>query len=293
MNSQHDMMQFLKKYSPVDNTFIDDFFGLYADDGKTLDGSDFVIDLGVVSRWLGIPKYNLMKTLKASYMLGVDFTVSKPVEKLKGRGRNSLRIVMLTPDCFKTLCMQSRSPKADAVRAYFIAVEKTLMRYRSDIVDSMQRRIQVLESNRRPLDASLRKTGVIYVIRVADDKDGMASRFKLGRTRDLASRLRSHASAKADALDVLFVYKTDHVVRVEACVKAVLKGTEYRKFKEIYEADIDTIKRAIDGCGDLCARVQQPTKKRTQKKETNGGASGGESHHHHKTFMVVIRDSTD
>lgn len=270
------MMAFLKKYSPVENAFIDDFFGHVdpsaADDAPT-------VNLEFAARWLDVRKFNLMHTLKLSYTKGIDYTVSKPPSGIKGRGMSTHRIVMMTPDCFKTICMRSTSSQADRVRAYFLSVEKTLFRYRAEIVDAMQRRIQQLESNQRPLDSTLKQTGVIYVIRAADG----VSRFKLGRSKDLMTRLRSHGSASADSLEVMFVYKTDDAVAVEACAMSVLKKHKYRKFKEVYEADIDTIKATIEGCGALVNKVQLPVK-RNRRGNTSGGAS------HTNTFIIFTRD---
>ena len=77
------------------------------------------VDLDFVSGWLDVLKGNLFKTLRASYTSGVDFVVSKPVSS-KGRGMNTRRIVMLTPKCFKMLCMQSNARQADRVRAYLL-----------------------------------------------------------------------------------------------------------------------------------------------------------------------------
>ena len=155
----------MKKYSTAENSFIDDFFGHVGinntDDAHT-------VDLDYISKWLNIRKGNLLQTLRASYILNVDYTLTKPAS-VKGRGNNTRRVVMLTPDCFKTLCMQSKSPQSDRVRAYFIAVEKTLLRYRAEIMSGMQKRIMQLENNQRPLDPSLKKTGVVYVIRASED----------------------------------------------------------------------------------------------------------------------------
>lgn len=284
-----DMMVFLKKYSPVENAFVDDFFGQVdpssPDDAHT-------VDLDFIAIWLAVRKGNLLKTLRASYMLGVDYVISKPPPSgAKGRGKNTRRIVMLTPDCFKTLCMQSRSPQADRVRAYFIAVEKTLFRYRAEIVEGMQRRIAQLENNQRPLDPSLQRTGVIYVIRAAENvtaaklwrrgSAAAAGRFKLGYTGDLAERLRSHGSARADALELMFVYKTDNMAAVEACAKGALKGKQYRKYKEVYEAALDVIKDAIEGCGSLVTKIQQPIRSR-------GTASEGGGELLLRTFMAFV-----
>jgi phage anti-repressor protein len=250
-----EMIQFLKKWSPVDNAFVDDFFGQVDPSAPNDEPS---VDLQFVSKWLGVKKFNLMKTLKASYSIGHDYTISKPPRGIKGRGMSTYRTVMLTPDCFKTLCMMSRSAQSSRVRDYFIAVERTLFRYRAEIVQAMQQRIGQLERNQRPLNASVQKTGLIYVIQSGE------SRVKLGRTGDLAKRLRSHSSALADGMDILYVYKTDDMVAVEACAKSILRKLQYRKYKEIYEADLVAIKSAIEGCGELCNKVQRsmkPTKK--------------------------------
>lgn len=272
-----DMIAFLKRYSTVDNAFIDDFFGLFATDSA---GSDFLVDLDAAAKWLAVKKFNLMRVLKADYVAGRDYTVNKPATRLKGRGRNTRRDVMLTPDCFKALCMQSRSQQADRVRDYFIAVEKTLLRYRAEVVQAMEGRIKQLEASQRPLDAGTLTTGVIYVIRAAEG----VTLHKIGRTKDLATRLRSHSSARADRLEVMFVFKTDVPDRVEACVKAVLKGQRYNKYKEVYEADLSVIKKAIEGCGELCTKVQRSTRR------AGANVGGGTQEGSPKTFLALLRE---
>lgn len=262
------MLTFLKKWSPVDNSFVDDFFGQVEPDAPDDVPS---INLDKAASWLRVKKYNIVQTLKASYVSGIHYTIQKPEEKLPGRGKNTRRRVLLTPDCFKMVCMQSRSPQAARVRDYFVAVEKTLFRYKAEIVDGMRSRIEELERNQRPRAALSASTpGVIYVLRSG------TSRVKLGRTGDLAARLRTHGSAMADDIEVLYVYKTDNMREVEACVKAVLKKTQYRKYKEIYEADIGTLKNAIEGCGKLCSKVQRSMKAKVR---------GGMPHLDHKTYL--------
>ena len=41
------------------------------------------------------------------------------------------------------------------------------------------------------------------------------------------------------------------VEEVERCCKAILLQKQYRKIKEVYEADIDMIKQVINGCTEL------------------------------------------
>jgi hypothetical protein len=265
-DTKTEMVSFLKKWSPVENAFIDDFFGQV---DPTAPDDEHVVSLDSAAKWLHVKKYNLMQTLKMSYTHGADFTVGKPSVRLTGRGKNTRREVMLTTDCFKMLCMQSKSPQAGRVRDYFIAVEKTLFRYRSDIMENMQRRITQLELNQRS-SKTVPTGGLIYVIRSG------STRVKLGRTGDLAKRLLSHGSA----LEILHVYKTDNMADVEACAKAVLTKFRYRKYKEIYEADLDVIKRAIEGCGKLCSKVQRRSK---SGNVDGGGARSG-------TFAIFVKE---
>lgn len=245
ISDNSEMMQFLKKYSAVDNVFVDDFFSRF---GLYSANDEFLIDLAHVSKWLGVHKYTLMKTLRASYRRDKDYQISKPPAQ-PGRGNNTRRIVLLTPDCFRMLCMQSRAKKSDEVRAYFLAVEKTLMLYRQEITDAMDARIGQLRANQRP---KVRQSGgVIYVIRSGH---GL---YKLGRTTDLTRRLQSHQSAMADDVDVLFVYKTECVEAVERCAKDMLKRFQYRRHKEVYETDLAMVKDVVMGCGHVCNVVQR------------------------------------
>lgn len=113
----------------------------------------------------------------------------------------------------------------------------------------MSRRIGVLERNQAPATKSKPGQGVIYVIKASDTMDNLV---KIGRTKDLAARLRSHSSADADALDVIYVYKTNCVKDVEACIKRFIRPTQYRKYKEVYNIDLDVLKKVIQACGSAC-----------------------------------------
>lgn len=55
---------FLKKYSLIDNQFIDDFYSFY-DDGNN--EYDFTIDLLLVSKWLMVRKDHLKKLLISNF----------------------------------------------------------------------------------------------------------------------------------------------------------------------------------------------------------------------------------
>ena len=240
------MSGFLKRYSVIPNKFIDDMMQFY--DERTRQ-TDFVIDVEWVATWLGVRKNSLRKTLHESYKQDIDFTETRGKANQESRGGQNHAFVMMTPDCFKRLCMRSSSSKGEEVRSYFIQIEALLMKYRDLMMDGMQAEIKRLERNQASKHSNAPGSpGYIYVIRASAHND---SRVKIGRAKNLGRRLTSHSSADADDLEVLWTFRTDHMVEVEGCLKALMKAKQYRKYKEVYEVDVDTIKALVQGCSDL------------------------------------------
>lgn len=74
----------------------------------------------------------------------------------------------------------------------------------------------------------------------------------------------AHNSIEADDIEILLLYETDNIVQVENCVKNALKTKQYRKRKEIYQVNIDTIKHVISGCDDIISKVKNTKKTNTK-----------------------------
>ena len=72
MSSTISLQNYLKKFSSINNTFIDDFFSLY--DENTSD-SDFVINIDAVSKWLNIIRGSIKKTLIETYRENIDYKI--------------------------------------------------------------------------------------------------------------------------------------------------------------------------------------------------------------------------
>ncbi len=61
---------FLKKYSTIDNNFIDDFYSFY-DDNKN--EYDFIIDLDKMAKCLEVKKEHLKRLLEANFIENQDY----------------------------------------------------------------------------------------------------------------------------------------------------------------------------------------------------------------------------
>ena len=64
----------------------------------------------------------------------------------------------------------------------------------------------------------------------------------------------------------MYRYRTDDVVAVEGCLKSMLKKYEYKKYKEVYQANIDIIKDLINGCDTLSLRSEYRNRKPLKNK---------------------------
>ena len=126
MTKNINFKDFLKKYSNLNNEFIDDFYNIY--DFNINNNNDFIIDLEIIVKWLNMRKMDLKKTLERTYIKNIDYLINKNNIKKNGSGGHNKEIILLTPDCFKRLCLLSKTKKAE-VRTYFLELEKIINNY--------------------------------------------------------------------------------------------------------------------------------------------------------------------
>ena len=250
MNNNISLQEYLKKYSTINNKFIDDFFNLY---NINTTNDDFVINLDNVVKWLKAYKKNLKSTLNGSYQIDIDYKIKKLPSKGKGRPEEE---IMLTPNCFKRLSMMSRTAKAEEVRNYFIAIEEHLDKYKGYIISALNKKVEKYEKELKPTP-EITKTNVIYVLKTNQNIEDL---YKLGISKEFKSRLATHQSSHPDKLDIVYVYETEMIEKVENCLKGLLKDKGYRKRKEFYEIDINILKQLIKTCDCMSLIVRKNPK---------------------------------
>jgi phage anti-repressor protein len=243
------LQEYLKKYSVINNKFIDDFFSLY--DRNTTE-NDFVINLETIAKWLKSIKGDLKKTLTNSYTKNIDYKTKKGATT----GGRPNEIVLLTPDCFKRLTMSSKTKKSEEVRTYFIELEKHIDKYKNHIIEALNKQVDVLHNNQKPKINN--NGGVIYVLKSDKDIEGI---FRIGKTKKFRERKLVHDSSHPDDMEIVFIYETKNIDEVENCLKAVLKSKQYRKRKEFYQIDENVLKELIDTCDNMTLKVKKTNKK--------------------------------
>ena len=234
-----DLVTFLKKYTKINNEFIDDFFGLY--DPK--DKYNFSINIDAIAKWVDIRKDHIKRTLKKSYTENIDYRIIK--ETVNGIKGKPLETILLTPKCFKIMSMQSKTKKAVQVREFYYELEQVIDQYKEYIIKGLEEKISKLENNQKPkINPS---KGVIYIIQTAD---GMGH-YKIGKTVNLKNRLNSYNGDKKDDIIPIYIYESDDIDTIEKCVKLFAKKFQYRKYKEVYKTDINVLKEIINNCSEF------------------------------------------
>jgi hypothetical protein len=233
------LIDFLKTHTKINNEFIDDFFGLYNPDDKY----NFAINLEDIAKWMNTNKSDLKETLVNSYKEKIDYKIIKGKSNgLKGKPKDT---ILLTPKCFKLMAMQSKTIKAIEVREYYYELEQVIDQYKEYIIKGLEEKIKTLENNQKPkINPS---KGIIYIIQTSDG----IGHYKVGKTKNLKQRLKQYNGDKKDNIIPLYVYETDDIDEIERCVKSYAKQYQYRKYKEVYKADINMLKDLINDCGEF------------------------------------------
>ncbi len=89
----------------------------------------------------------------------------------------------------------------------------------------------------------------------------------------------------ANDLEVLFQYETDNIDQVELCAKALMKKAQYRKYKEVYQIDLDILKQIIQNYDTRVNEINTEIDKRNKK--LKGGNLIKKIDNNEKIFLLI------
>jgi hypothetical protein len=256
-----DFETFINKYSFVNSKFVKDFYNIIKEDYIER-YNEFLIDSEILRKWLQINiKRSFNDTIKKSYKKNIDYKIEK-VKKSEGSGGHNFEIITLTPEASKKICLSTNSKMGVQVQQYFLDLEVALYKYKNFIIDGMNKKIEQLENNQKPKINSSKK--IIYVFRALNTD---LTLYKIGKTINSKTRFSKHNSPMANDLEILFQYETDNIDQVEKCVKVFMKKAQYRKYKEIYQVDLDIIKKTIKNCDVEINEINKEIERKNKKQK--------------------------
>jgi len=245
-------LSFLKNNSLIEDKFIKDFFMIAKEEYMD---SEFIINIELICNWLDTRKDNLKKILQDNFEEDYDYTIEKIYIKRKV-GSTMKEEILLTPNCFKELCMISQSKRAKEVRKYFIEMEKLIKRYYETIKEAMYKEIGLLKNNQKP-KTDLPKGGVLYVIeaqntitlhKIGKINDIKGELYKIGKSGDMKKRLGGYNTGNANDILPLFIIPVKDIKNAEDCIKRSCKRFQYRKYKEVYQINYQVLVDSLETC---------------------------------------------
>lgn len=279
------MEQFLKQFSSIPPAFTKDFYVIAKEEYSN---NQIIIDLEIISKWLKSKKGNIKNILINNFEADYDYIIEKiKIKHENSNGASIKETILVTPDCFKEICMISQTPKAKQVRKYFIELEKLVKRYFETIKESLYKKIGLLETNQKP--KLYIKSGVIYIIRALNTD---VTLYKLGKTKDLRDRLNDYNIGNANDIEPLFIIPVDDIHNVEKCVKNTVKKHQYRKWKEVYEIDIEILKEIMEKCNDFVNEMAKFLKDKNDEKIINNKISRMKNKNN-KHFIYIFKNEND
>lgn len=245
MEDLEGLEKFLIEHSKINPMFIKDFFG-FQKKQKFKHYYPFEIDLEDIVYWLETKKGHLKDTLKLSYRKDIDYIVLFPPIR-KSHIASKKELILLTSDCFKNICMRSRTKKANEVRKYYIELEYLLSKYKNYIIEGQKSKINVLQSNLKVEKYS--KGNFIYIF---EDIDELGEKYyRIGRSSDLEKRMKMHNSSSTHKKNVVYKIKTNNPVHFEKCLQSILFNFRYKDKKDFYKIQKSYIPKAIKICKNI------------------------------------------
>jgi superfamily II DNA or RNA helicase len=224
--------------------------------------NEFLIDSEVLRKWLQINiKRSLNDTIKRTYKKNIDYKIEK-IKKSEGSGGHNLEVITLTPEASKKICLSTNSKMGSQIQQYFLDLEVALYKYKNYIIDGMNKKIKQLENNQKPKINTNKK--IIYVFRALNTD---LTLYRIGKTINSKTRFSKHNSPMANDLEVLFQYETDNIDQVESCIKIYMKKAQYRKYKEVYQVDLNIIKKTIKKCDVEINEINKEIDRKNKKQK--------------------------
>jgi phage anti-repressor protein len=212
----------------------------------------FTIDLNDIAHWLETRKSKLRETLNGNYSIKIDYISIKSAlspngQRVPKHGGHNKKLVLLTPDCFKMLCMRSKTKKADKIREYYLELEKLIDKYKDVIIEEKNKKIKLLEND---LKKDNYPTGdYSYIIQEKDELGEIY--FRIGQCKDLKNRMANHNSSSVHKKVISFKIKTDNKSQFESCLRSTMFNFRYKNNKDYYKIPDDMVNDAIKACKNI------------------------------------------
>ena len=208
---------------------------------------DFVIDLDNVWRWLGFSqKIRAKEIIERNFTINVDYKTALSSEKavceVKQNGGQNKQTILMTIECFKSLCLKAQTKKASDIHTYYIKMERVMNHTAYEESTELKQQLQLKDHQIQQKDKEsikLKKdskrsieqativqfpehTECIYFGTIENTNDAQEKLIKFGHTNNLAIRVLDHRKTYED-FTLVSAFKVHNKVEIENLIKSHTK----------------------------------------------------------------------
>jgi hypothetical protein len=199
--------------------------------------NDFVINLDRIWKWLGYSRISFCKTmLIKNFTQDIDFRIenfasedaeakTEPIKEPKEtRGGHNKEYITLTVNCFKKLCLKSKTEKADQIHDYYVGLEDLMNELVSEQTEELRQKLQLKDVEKQDLLESTllsqfpQNEQCIYIGLIDDLSTKQEKLIKIGYSFDLSRRVKEHKNTYTN-FKLIKVFKVLNPINIENCVK--------------------------------------------------------------------------
>ena len=215
----------------------------------TCNDTDFVVEFSNIWEWLGYSRIdNCKKVLVNNFIQNVDYIIKLPtVNEINNNESRKKECILLTVECFKRLCLKSRTDKADKIHEYYIKLEKIITNLIIEQSEELYKqllekdnKISELEDEKkfdlttyeRNLIENLNDITLIYISLIGNNL------VKFGLSRRIEQRITAHKREIGPNFTLKYVVITNNFIQLEELIKDECKNEESvlygRRISKIY-----------------------------------------------------------
>ncbi len=231
----------------VDQLYVDRFWSsLYEDKWIYID-SEIVRWVGYDDNHIKDGKNYILKKLRTSFEENTDFKLIKledvdecdVIPSIDFDTVHTQKLLIVEIDTFKELLLTMNTPKARQVQKYFIGVEKLFRKFMHARLN-----LNTLQVSRMKLELN----ECVYII--SNNRNAKAHLYKIGKTKNLKSRLSSLNTSNPDRVNdrlrAFDVIKTFDSKSLEEMMHAHLDAYRHSDSKEWFQIEYSKLRKIID-----------------------------------------------
>lgn len=184
----------------------------------------------------------------------------------ESKGRGPPLTLYISEGGFYSLTLKSHLPKAKRLASWIVKeVLPSLRKYSSyQLKKRYEREHREITEKLRYLEKQYAKLknlkrsreGLIYVLDYSDDIENI---YRIETTKDMALAKKIHGTGLYNKRDVVLMFKTNDLTRLEACVRAMLYENRHKNGKD-FICSVQKIERTIKVCIDRIKHLRSNQK---------------------------------